>query len=184
MLKLNLGSNTQKIKGFTNVDHRQVEGVDIVDNVFTLDKLKNQCADEIIAKHILEHVPFDILPQVLKRWFDILAPNGIINIEVPSIDKVHAMFKDGKNKRIAGNKVDWLWLNSRLFGNASILRDMYGNKDYVTDFHKSIFNFEMLEDLLLDVGFINFKRLKTLPHHGILHATTIAVSATKPNDGV
>jgi len=184
MLKLNLGSNTEKIEGFTNIDHRQVDGVDIVDDVFILGKLEKQCADEIVAKHILEHVPFDILPRVLKRWFDILTPGGIINIEVPSIDKVYNMFKIGQGKRATGKKVDWLRVNSRLFGNASILRNMYGDKNYITDFHKSIFNFEMLEDLLLDAGFNNFKCLKTLPYHTTLHPTAIAVSAIKPCSGI
>jgi len=38
-MKLNLGSNKQIFAGFSNVDHRSVKGVDIVDDRFVINKL-------------------------------------------------------------------------------------------------------------------------------------------------
>lgn len=58
-MKINIGSNNMKIEGFLSLDHRKVDGVDIVDDAFSLVKFKENSIDEIIASHILEHASFD-----------------------------------------------------------------------------------------------------------------------------
>ena len=177
-MKLNLGSNNIRIPGFLNVDHRAIDAVDIVADVFSMDHFESTTVDEIIACHILEHVPFDQVWTVVGKWYDVLKPGGVIWIEVPSLDIVYGMFESAR-KQANGKKIDWIYLNSRLFGNAKILRQMYGNEKYVTDFHKSIFTIEMLFDLLKETGFKNIEQVHNTPPARRVHKIAIAVRAIK-----
>ena len=52
--KLNLGCYDRKIPDFTNVDIREEVNPDLLDNVFTLSKVKNNTVDLIYACHVLE----------------------------------------------------------------------------------------------------------------------------------
>jgi SAM-dependent methyltransferase len=79
--KVNLGSGSKRIPGFTNLDRMDIEGVDIVHD---LDVLPLPFADnsiqEILCQDILEHVEY--IP-LLKEIHRILAPGGSVRIRVP-----------------------------------------------------------------------------------------------------
>jgi predicted SAM-dependent methyltransferase len=56
MIKLHLGCGYKHIKGFINVDVRELVGVDLVDDIRKLNSFKNESIDLIYASHVLEHI--------------------------------------------------------------------------------------------------------------------------------
>lgn len=167
-MKINLGSSNQRIDGFFNIDHRAEKNVDIIDDAFELKNIKENSVEQIIASHILEHASFDRTNIILKRWNCILKQNGLLWIAVPNFDLVISEHLNNyKNK-----KITWEYFNSRIFGNASVAKKMYG-EDYIKDidgvykyemaYHKSVFNKEMLMDCLGQAGFINIQSIDRLP---------------------
>jgi hypothetical protein len=76
--RLHLGCGAIGIPGFCNVDVMQTVGVDVVDDIRTLAKFPTGSAREIYACHVLEHFAHDEIIPILKRWFDVLMPGGVI----------------------------------------------------------------------------------------------------------
>ena len=56
--KLNLGCYDRKIPDFINVDIREDVNPDLLDDVFALNKIKNNSVDLIYACHVLEHADY------------------------------------------------------------------------------------------------------------------------------
>ncbi len=81
LIKLHLGCGKKKIHGYTNVD--AVMGADIVDDCGVLGKFENNSASVIYNCHLLEHFKRDDILKVLTRWYDILAPDGVLRISTP-----------------------------------------------------------------------------------------------------
>lgn len=86
--KLHLGCGPVHLEGFCNVDAMDTSAVDIIDDISTLNRFPNGCAKEIYACHVLEHFSHDEVPELLKRWSDVLMPGGLIRISVPDLDKI------------------------------------------------------------------------------------------------
>ena len=82
-MKLNIGSNEVKHNGYLNVDIRDIDGVDIVDDVSKLTKVKYSSVEAIIAHNILEHFPPDKTMVCLKLWAKKLKKKGTLEIGVP-----------------------------------------------------------------------------------------------------
>ena len=93
MVKLNIGSNSKKVKGFKNLDIQALRKVDIVwDCIKTPYPFDSGDVEEIISEEFLEHISFrDTIP-VLMEWHRILKPKGKLYIQVPAIDKMCEMF--------------------------------------------------------------------------------------------
>ena len=68
-IKLNLGCYDRKIPGFVNVDIREDVGPELLDDVFKLEKVKNNSVDLIYACHVLEHADYKESEAALKRRF-------------------------------------------------------------------------------------------------------------------
>src|ERR1700690_4296593 len=103
MKKLNLGCGEKSIKGFINIDVRHLDGVNEVDDIKTLSKYEKNSVDLIYACHVLEHTGRLEYMTVLKRWYDILQPNGILRIAVPDIEQVFLHYSKFKNlKQLRG----------------------------------------------------------------------------------
>jgi predicted SAM-dependent methyltransferase len=71
-VKLHLGCFQKKIHGYINVDIRSDVKPDVIDDVFTLKKFKNNSVDVIYCCHVLEHASDKEAEQALKRWFELL----------------------------------------------------------------------------------------------------------------
>jgi SAM-dependent methyltransferase len=79
--KLNLGCGTDIREGWVNLDIAALPGVDVVHDINVLPlPFEDGVFDEILCNDILEHV--DLVP-VLKECHRILAPGGLMKIEVP-----------------------------------------------------------------------------------------------------
>jgi hypothetical protein len=169
MPKLNLGSNDLHFKDFLNLDHRAVDGVDIVDDAFTLKTFKDNTVDEIIASHILEHASFDRTQDVLGRWYSVLVSGGKLWVAVPNYELVYTEHLENYKS----GKIDWEFFNSRIFGNARVAKEMYGEEElkgypgvlsYEMAYHKAVFNGEMLVSCIKRAGFSTVTQIDKLPN--------------------
>ena len=168
-MKLNLGSNEDRFAGFTNVDHRKNCDSDIIDDAFVLSTIEDNSVSEITAFHIIEHACFDRVIPIMKKWRSLLKKGGILWIAVPNfqniLDKYLGEYQSGK--------IPWEYFNSRIFGNAKVAHDMYGEGDiaevvgikkYELAFHRAIFNKEMLLECFKRAEFSSFKHVTECPY--------------------
>lgn len=130
-MKLHLGCGNKKIEGFVNVDIMETDAVDVIDDVSVLKNFHNNSVDLIYACHVLEHFKRNEYFDVLKRWTEVLKPNGILKISVPDFAKTAEMYQ------------------KKLFPLKSLLGFINGGQTYLYNFHYMNFDFETLESDLL-----------------------------------
>ncbi len=99
-LRLNLGSGNEPLQGWTNVDSREIPGVDVVADVTAL-PFEDGSASEVNASSLLEHFrdPYVVLDEIHR----VLAPDGTLAVRVPSpwsqaglLDPTHVFLADSK----------------------------------------------------------------------------------------
>lgn len=133
-IKLHLGCAEKHIDGFINIDVRDLPGVDIIDNIITLNKFENESADLIYSSHVLEHTGRREYMSVLKRWFDVLKPGGILRIAVPDLESVFEHYHE--------------------HGDLEVLRGfLYGGQTYAENYHYCGWDYNTLEKDLKKIGF-------------------------------
>jgi len=138
-MKLHLGCGDKHIDGFINIDFRYLPGVDEINNVSILKKYNNNSVDLIYASHVLEHFTRWEYKMVLKRWYDILKPNGILRLGVPDFNSIVEYYNKTKDLR-------------------TISGLLYGGQDYVGNTHYWTWDFETLKNELEEIGFNDIKR--------------------------
>jgi predicted SAM-dependent methyltransferase len=87
-LKLNLGCGFDKRDGWLNVDNfPQCEPDRMLDIEATPWDLETDAFDEILMKHVLEHVgaQFDVFAAVMRELYRVTAPGGRVEIHVPHV---------------------------------------------------------------------------------------------------
>lgn len=96
----------------------------------------------IYASHVLEHFGRHAYKAVLKEWFRVLKPGGILRLSVPDFAACAAIYyEDG--------------LASGLSGLVGLI---IGGQRNEHDFHKMIFDEDFLRNDLLDIGFREVRR--------------------------
>lgn len=133
-MKLHLGCGEKYIKGFINVDIRNLATVDVIDDITKLNKFEKESVELIYASHVLEHIGRRQYMDVLKRWYDVLKPNGILRIAVPDFEKIVEHYNENK---------DLLILRGLL----------YGGQTYPQNYHYCIWDFKTLSNDLKTIGF-------------------------------
>jgi len=134
MTKLHLGCGTKHLEGYTNIDIRYLPGVDEVNNIRFLRNYKENSVDEIYACHVLEHFGRWEYKEVLKRWFEILKPEGQLRLAVPNFGAICNYYQ--KTGDIG-----------------SLIGLLYGGQDYDENYHYITFNWSMLKNDLTKIGF-------------------------------
>lgn len=137
--KINLGCGNKPIQGFTNIDVRDLPGVDIIDNIKLLNSFEKNSIQLIYASHVLEHFGRHEYMEVLKRWHEVISPGGTLRLSVPDIAKIALHYNQNKDlKKLRG----FLW----------------GGQTYPQNYHYMGWDFETLSEDLLSVGFKSVKR--------------------------
>ena len=139
-MKLHLGCGNKLLDGFINVDIREdIPGVDLVDDIVQLSKVRDRSADLIYACHVLEHVKRHERVSVLETWHSKLGANGTLRIAVPDFEKVVKLYN-------RGTSCD------------SLIGFLYGGQDYEYNFHYYCWDYKSLEQDLTVAGFTNVRR--------------------------
>ncbi len=82
-LRLNLGS-VQLLNGYVNIGP-VVEGGDGNGDIRTLDQFDDNCADEIISIHAIQHFWRWEIVDILREWVRVLKPGGKLVLECPNL---------------------------------------------------------------------------------------------------
>jgi SAM-dependent methyltransferase len=127
-MKLNLGSGSQPLEGYVNLDGANG------DSIYPLDY---KDVEVIRASHVLEHFGHDESVAVMLNWIDCLAPGGVLKLGVPDFD-------DLIRRRNLGQELNYEGI-------------IMGGQVDERDFHKSIWNTEKLASLMLMMGLIDIR---------------------------
>ena len=138
-MKLHLGCGEKIIKGFVNVDIRKFDGVDVVSDITNLKNFNPNSISLIYASHVLEHISRRDYLNVLRHWYDLLKPNGILRISVPDIESVFEHYSEYKNLEILRGLI-------------------WGGQTYGENYHYCGWDFNTIYDDLSKIGFENIKR--------------------------
>ena len=138
MLKLHLGSGAIDIPGYVNVDISPHQNVTVVADLRIL-PFAEDCADLIYSCACIEHFGRREWRDVLKHWFSVLKPGGLLRVSTADFKAAIARYQD------VGDLEELLGL---LIG---------GQKDPY-DWHGMIFDYETLADGLETSGFRNVRR--------------------------
>jgi hypothetical protein len=95
-LRLNLGSGRGRINGYINVD-LYTEESDVKEDIRKLSYAKNSVT-EIVCHHSLEHLPIRDVYPTLKHWFELLVPNGTIEVGLPDFELSVQAFLEATEK--------------------------------------------------------------------------------------
>lgn len=137
-MNLHLGCGRIKLPDFINIDIRQTEAADLIENIAELPSFKNDSVSLIYASHVLEHFGRLEYLEVLKRWYEVLSEGGKLRLSVPDLKKVFYQYSKGMPLKD-------LW------------GFLYGGQSHEFNFHLVGFDFETLRDDLIEVGFKNVR---------------------------
>lgn len=127
-MKLNLGDAGKEYDGYTGVDISRGQDAR---------QLPYSDVDEIRASHILEHLPSAEIAAVLKEWVRALRPGGVLKIAVPNFQTLAEQYLAGANLNVQGY--------------------VMGGQTDAHDFHKVLFDREILSDSMKAAGLIGIR---------------------------
>lgn len=136
MVLVHIGCGEKNVPGFINVDARPLAHVHVVtDDITSLTDFQTGTADLVYMCHVLEHIKYDDLKNVLSEMRRILKDGGVLRISVPDFDKLIDVY------HAAGKDIE------------SIRRQLMGGQDHSYNVHYCVFNHRHLSDLFKQVGF-------------------------------
>ncbi len=135
--KLHLGCGKRYLPGYIHVDIDKFEHIDYVSDINNLDMFEDNSIELIYASHVLEYWDRIEVNKVLSEWRRVLIPNGILRLAVPNFEKLIDVYK-------LSNDLE------------KVLGPLYGRwepNDDETIYHKTTYDFNSLEKLLISNGY-------------------------------
>ena len=139
MIKLNLGCGRKILNGWINIDKIPQHPEVVEDDVSILENIQDETVDIIYACHVLEHFGRHEIENVAKCWSRKLKSGGKIRIAVPDFEAVCKRYIEKKDIK-------------EMIGFTS------GGQKNEYDYHKIVFDFHSLKNLLEKAGFEDIKR--------------------------
>lgn len=156
-LKFNIGCGRDKIPGYIGIDKFD-KTADIHEDIFEVD-LPENCADEILASHLIEHIPHHRGPELIKKWYNTLKPGGRLIMELPDIEGLCKAFVESTSDE------EKYWLTVCIYGVAT--GEEVPSEEVMkngTQFpHRWGYYPKIMSDLLSEIG---YKDIQILPQQG------------------
>jgi SAM-dependent methyltransferase len=111
--------------------------------------------DEIRSVQCLEHLPMAEGPRVLRYWYEVLKPGGVLHVDVPDFEETARQLLAQPDEA----SKDWYY------------RLVYGSQKNEFAYHKNGFSPARLEHLLREAG---FREVRHLPNTIHFYPVTIA----------
>ena len=144
-MKLNIGGESKK-EGWKILNIQKKPDIDFIGNINNLDQFDDESCEEIYASHIIEHVDQKTVLNTLKGINRILKKNGKFYISVPDMDSLcHFFISPLANKKIKFH----------------VMRMIFGGQVDEFDYHYFGWNYEFLNDYLIQAKFSEIKRVQS-----------------------
>lgn len=151
-IKLHLGCGHRHLKGFIHIDKDILPHIDYPNtDLGNLSMFKDSTVDLIYTCGSFEYYDREEAIEVLKEWKRVLKKGGILKISVPNFTSIVEVYKKF-------NDLDGIGILGPLFGKWKI----HDNKFI---YHKTVYDQESLNKMLLKQGFQN---IKTYDAHAFL----------------
>ena len=140
-MKFNIGCGWRNFgKSWIHIDGGDYDHLDSSD--IYLKDYENGSGDLIYASHLIEYFDREEILPLLKRWKNVLKPNGVLRLAVPDFDVCAKLYTDGKYPldRFLGV----------LYGKMPM-----GDK---TIYHKTTYDYFSLTALLNEIGMRKVKK--------------------------
>lgn len=135
-MKLHLGCGKRNIPGFVHIDAVDYPHVDHVSTIDSLSFIPDGSVELIYNCHVLEHFKRRDVERVLREWYRVLKPGGVLRISVPDFAKLSELYQRyGKLEMVVGA--------------------LFGRGDYLYNIHYNVFDFDSLSAVLQRAGFNN-----------------------------
>ena len=145
-IRLHLGCGKRYIPGFIHVDLDDYPHIDHKANISDLPMFGDESVDLIYCCHALEY--FDrqeAQEKVLPEWHRVLKHGGVLRLAVPDFEALVEVYqKYDELSKVVGP----------LYGRM-VIETGQGHK---TLYHKTVYDFRSLRDILEGVGFTNVRR--------------------------
>lgn len=139
-MKIHLGCGKRYLPGYVHIDAVPFEHVQHVSSIDSLPFLTDGIAEVIYNCHVLEHFQVKKIPLVLREWYRVLKPGGVLRTAVPDFSALCKLYT--KTGKLTPN----------------ILGGLYGRQDYLYNFHYTVFDFDTLCKAMESAGFSNIRR--------------------------
>jgi SAM-dependent methyltransferase len=116
---------------------------------------KSGTVDEIRSVQCLEHLPMAEGPRVLRYWYELLKPGGVLHMDVPDFEETARQLLAQPDEA----SKDWYY------------RLVYGSQKNEYAYHKNGFSPARLERLLREAG---FREVRHMPNTIHFYPVTIA----------
>ncbi len=143
-MKLHLGCGAKLLTGWVNCDAQEREGVDIVSLVQDM-LIQDGSVDEVYACHFIEHFGRHEVIGLFQKISGWIKPGGKIWIAVPDFKACVTHYQD------TGNLNDIMGL-------------LMGGQNDSFDYHKYLFDFNSLSNILVGCGFENIEKYNRDDH--------------------
>lgn len=168
-VKYNMGCGRDRIEGYIGVD-KYGEGADIKEDLLTLN-LPDNHADEILASHVIEHIPQHRAIELLTKWYNVLKPGSKLIMEMPNLEE---LCKDFANASDQQRYIITLCIYGAFLGEDTPRESDI--KNGVATPHLWGYYPKIMTEILQNIG---FKEIKILPVQGLHPGKNFRVEAIK-----
>ena len=133
-MKLHLGCGKRFIPGFVHVDIVNYDHIDYLTSIDRLDVFQDNSVELIYNCHVLEHFHRSKVGKVLKEWYRVLKPGGILRTSVPDFEALCELYMNKKDLSL-------------------VIGPLIGRQNYLYNIHYNIFDYSSLKKELLTAGF-------------------------------
>lgn len=83
---LNVGCNKKVFPHTINLDYSWFPGIDLTMDIRRRLPISDNRIRGIYCEHVIEHLPFEVVPFCLSEWRRVLRPGGVVRVIVPDAE--------------------------------------------------------------------------------------------------
>jgi predicted SAM-dependent methyltransferase len=83
---LNIGCNKKVFSHTINLDYSWFPGIDLTMDMRKRLPISDSRLRGIYCEHVIEHLPFDVIPFCFSEWRRVLRPGGVVRVIVPDAE--------------------------------------------------------------------------------------------------